>query len=108
MAAWLIGHMTVRDPVKWQEYLGQVGATVRAGVLNNVVISRRKGTYGYGYGYGYVEVGYVGCDPYYYDDCYDDYYYAWVPTSLAATDFDGRCAAELRATHNERVIKQSA
>ena len=28
MAAWLIGHMTVRDPVKWQEYLGQVGATV--------------------------------------------------------------------------------
>lgn len=43
----------------------------------------------YGYGYGYVEVGYVGCDPYY-DDCYDDYYYyAWVPTSLAATDFDG-------------------
>lgn len=35
------------------DQLGQVGATVRAGVLNNVVISRRKGTYGYGYGYGY-------------------------------------------------------
>jgi Mrp family chromosome partitioning ATPase len=35
------------------DQLGQVGATVRAGVLNNVVVSRRKGTYGYGYGYGY-------------------------------------------------------
>lgn len=28
MAAWLIGHITVRDSEKWQEYLGQVGATV--------------------------------------------------------------------------------
>jgi capsular exopolysaccharide synthesis family protein len=35
------------------DQLGQVGATVRAGVLNNVVLSKRKGTYGYGYGYGY-------------------------------------------------------
>jgi Mrp family chromosome partitioning ATPase len=35
------------------DQLGQVGATVRAGVLNLVVLSKRKGTYGYGYGYGY-------------------------------------------------------
>jgi uncharacterized protein (DUF1330 family) len=28
MATWLIGHMTVRDSAKWQEYVGQVGATV--------------------------------------------------------------------------------
>ena len=28
MAAWLIGHMTVRDSVKWQEYVSQVGATL--------------------------------------------------------------------------------
>ena len=31
MAAWLIGHMTVRDPAKWQEYVSQVGATIAAG-----------------------------------------------------------------------------
>jgi capsular exopolysaccharide synthesis family protein len=35
------------------DQLGQVGATVRAGVLNMVALSKRKGTYGYGYGYGY-------------------------------------------------------
>lgn len=31
MAAWLIGHMTVRDAAKWQEYVSQVGATIVAG-----------------------------------------------------------------------------
>ncbi len=43
-----------------------------------------------GYGYGYVEIGYVPCDPYYYDPyCYDYEYYAWVPAALTATDVDG-------------------
>lgn len=31
MAAWLIGHVTVRDAAKWQEYVSQVGATIAAG-----------------------------------------------------------------------------
>ena len=31
MAAYLVGHITVRDPGKWQEYLGRVGATISAG-----------------------------------------------------------------------------
>ncbi len=30
MAAYLVGHITVRDPGKWQEYLGRVGATIAA------------------------------------------------------------------------------
>ena len=30
MAAWLIGHMTVRDAAKWQEYVSQVGDTILA------------------------------------------------------------------------------
>ena len=28
MATWLIGHMTVHDPAKWQDYVSQVGATI--------------------------------------------------------------------------------
>jgi uncharacterized protein (DUF1330 family) len=28
MAAWLIGHITVRDAMKWQDYVSQVGATI--------------------------------------------------------------------------------
>jgi uncharacterized protein (DUF1330 family) len=28
MATWLIGHITVRDATKWQEYVSQVGATI--------------------------------------------------------------------------------
>jgi uncharacterized protein (DUF1330 family) len=31
MAAYLVGHMTVRDAARWQEYLGRVGATIAAG-----------------------------------------------------------------------------
>lgn len=30
MASWLIGHITVRDAAKWQQYVSQVGATVAA------------------------------------------------------------------------------
>ena len=28
MAAYVIGHILVRDPVMWQEYVSQVGATI--------------------------------------------------------------------------------
>jgi Mrp family chromosome partitioning ATPase len=35
------------------DQLGQVGAAVRGGVLNNVSLSKRHASYGYGYGYGY-------------------------------------------------------
>ena len=28
MAAYVIGHILVRDPVVWQEYVSQVGATI--------------------------------------------------------------------------------
>lgn len=35
------------------DQLSQVGAVVRAGVLNNVSLSKRNSSYGYGYGYGY-------------------------------------------------------
>jgi capsular exopolysaccharide synthesis family protein len=35
------------------DQLGQVGAQVRGGVLNNVSVSKRNSSYGYGYGYGY-------------------------------------------------------
>jgi receptor protein-tyrosine kinase len=35
------------------DQLGQVGAQVRGGVLNNVSLSKRNSSYGYGYGYGY-------------------------------------------------------
>jgi uncharacterized protein (DUF1330 family) len=29
MAAYVIGHILVRDPVVWQDYVSQVGATIR-------------------------------------------------------------------------------
>ncbi len=35
------------------DQLGQVGAQVRGGILNNVSLSKRSASYGYGYGYGY-------------------------------------------------------
>jgi Mrp family chromosome partitioning ATPase len=35
------------------DQLGQVGASVVGGILNNVTFSKRGGSYGYGYGYGY-------------------------------------------------------
>jgi uncharacterized protein (DUF1330 family) len=31
MAAYLVGHITVRDEALWQRYVGQVGATIAAG-----------------------------------------------------------------------------
>ena len=35
------------------DQLSQVGVSVRGGILNNMSLSKRGGTYGYGYGYGY-------------------------------------------------------
>lgn len=31
MPAYLVGHITIRDADRWQEYVGQVGATIAAG-----------------------------------------------------------------------------
>ena len=30
MPAYVIGHITVRDAVRWQDYVSQVGATIAA------------------------------------------------------------------------------
>jgi capsular exopolysaccharide synthesis family protein len=35
------------------DQLGQVGASVRGGILNDVALGKRGSSYGYGYGYGY-------------------------------------------------------
>jgi uncharacterized protein (DUF1330 family) len=40
MATWLIGHITVRDAAKWQEYVSQVGATI-AGAGGEVMFRGR-------------------------------------------------------------------